>query len=274
MFRYVICSVLLAVIALPAEAQNTPGTARELVNKYRSSVFCIRTKRKFDDHRFALGYCTGFLVSKDPPLIITSGTVYSGAPEDSHTLVIASGTGKEYLVKAVHTLQSRRPSDREKGNNATDISIIELAQQLGDEYKALPLEEKGRDRNIAGERIVGIGIPIYGVAQSSREASKPYRIPDIAVREGSIVRMADADGDSTETPIAERPMFEHNSIYVEGEHGGPIFSLASGKVVGLHIGTMRRQDGRGRTIALIPLAIHVDIIHELLYEYENRENFK
>lgn len=201
---------------------------------------------------------TGFVISHEPDIIATNAHVAMQATQPADIQVRLNESGAPLKVKAIHIHTGYDTKRTSKESHGPDVALLELepgATALG---PPLPLLASPELVDIRGMELVLIGYPTYATMTGERDT------PEAAIRYGTVQRLIDYDGTTT-SPLHERPLIEHFPDVVSGESGSPLIDLKSGAVVGIHVGTRRFfRKGTTEVLAAVPLAVHVDVLWEVL----------
>lgn len=201
---------------------------------------------------------TGFLISRDPPLIATNAHVATLAAKPEEIIVRANVTGTVGKVKAIHIHKDFKQDQGKKNPYSPDLAILELEDTHPDLGAPLVLAPPKHGEDLRGCEIIYLGFPNYVTPTGERESA------EAVIRRGLVQRMVDLDGSTTTTPIVQRRMLEHDLGVLPGESGGPILSVSSGSVIAVHHGTRRfYKKGTRDLIVAISVAMHADLLWEV-----------
>lgn len=248
----VLCVACILLIPLAVNGQPAiPKSIPKLVTQIKPAIVLVCLGK---------GNSTGFLISKEPPLVATVAHMVSKAKDPSELTIRANETGAVAQVKTIHIHKNFNSEQGGKNPYSTDLAVLELEKLCDGLGKPLILSQTKLGEGLAGEEIIQMGFPYYSTA------GKFIKQPE-AVLNHSIIQRIVGFNWNTDIPVKERRMMEYRYSALPGDSGSPVILLSSGEVIGVHHGSRKHYEKTTKAIITMSSgAIHVAELRVLLQE--------
>lgn len=247
--RGMLVMVCALTVVAAAETSLFAGDVQTIAARGQKALFLISAGK---------GDGTGFLISRDPPLVVTVGHLVSKVEKPEEIVVRTNETETLRKVRALHIHKGFKEDGGGKNPYSPDLALLELETAKDALGPPLMLAREKPGEDLRGAAIVSMGFPNYTLYGKERES------PEAVTRRGIVRRLQDYDG-STTSPLLKRPMFEHDLDVLVGESGSPMMLATSGTVIGIQVGTRRftKKDTKELIVAL-SVGVHVRELWVLL----------